>query len=181
MTLQDTSSQTSNVPSHVTNTPSQIQKDIKYAIPINKILQVWQPKHQVCHPNKKYANQNTKYTNQSTKYTKQNTKYANQNTKYANKNNKYAIIKTTNTSTKRPSTPAKTPKKTPSTPIKTPNTPTKTPSTPVKNTDLRCLVAGQFLSRIYALFWCTIFKGLKMRWCTKKDKYEVCSETFEKY
>ena len=123
----------------------------------------------MCHPNKKYANQNTKYTNQSTKYTKQNTKYANQNTKYANKNNKYAIIKTTNTSTKRPSTPAKTPKKTPSTPIKTPNTPSK----PVKNTDLRCLVAGQFLSHFYALFWCTIFKGLKMRWCTKKDKYEV--------
>merc|ERR1711891_12676 len=74
--------------------------------------------------------------------------------------------------TKTPTTPIKTT----STPIKTPNTPTKTPSTPTKNTDLRCFVARQFLSRIYALFWCTIFKGLKMRWCTKKDKYKVwCS------
>ena len=44
----------------------------------------------------------------------------------------------------------------------------------LKNTNLRCLVARQFLSQIYALFWCTIFKGLKMRWCTKKDKYKVC-------
>ena len=56
-------------------------------------------------------------------------------------------------------------------------TPTKTPNTPTKNTDLRCFVARQFLPRIYALFWWTIFKGLKMRWCTKKDKYKVCKFT----
>ena len=45
-----------------------------------------------------------------------------------------------------------------------------------ENTNLRCFVARPFLSRIYALFWRTIFKGLKMRWRTKMDKYEVCKE-----
>merc|ERR1712077_86528 len=121
---------------------------------------------------KEYANQNTIYTipikNMPTKIPSTPIKTTS------------TPIKTTNMPTKRPSTPAKTPTKTPSTPIKTtstpiktPNAPTKTPSTSTKNTDLRCFVARQFLSRIYALFWCTIFKGLKMRWCTKKDKYKV--------
>ena len=42
------------------------------------------------------------------------------------------------------------------------------------NNKIRCFIARQLLSQIYALFWCTISKGLNMRWCTKKDKYEVC-------
>ena len=69
-----------------------------------------------------------------------------------------------------------TPNKTPSTPNKTQSTPTKMPSTPNKtpsaqiqskeyakqiNTDLRCFVVMQFLSRIYALFWRTFYRPKK--------------------
>ena len=40
--------------------------------------------------------------------------------------------------------------------------------------DLRCFVAMQFLSQIYALFWCTFYRLKKIWWRTKNDKYEVC-------
>ena len=36
-----------------------------------------------------------------------------------------------------------------------------------------CFVASKFLSRIYALLRVK-FPGLKMCWCKKNDKYEVC-------
>ena len=108
--------------------------------------------------------------------------------------------KTPNMRTKTPSTPTKAPNTPPTT---TPSMVTKTTSVPSqsklrqpehqvrqqkhqkchptiiitelshKNTNLRCFVARKFLSQIYALFWRTIFKGLKIRWRTKKDKYEV--------
>ena len=48
------------------------------------------------------------------------------------------------------------PTKTARTPTKTASTPTKTVSTP--NINLRCFVAMQFLSQIYALSWRTIYR-----------------------
>ena len=41
--------------------------------------------------------------------------------------------------------------------------------------NLRCFVASKFLSRIYALLRVK-FPRLKMCWCKKNDKYEVCSD-----
>ena len=47
------------------------------------------------------------------------------------------------------------------------------------NIDLRCFVARQFLSQIYALL-SVKFSGLKKSQCKKYDKYEVCShEAFD--
>ena len=42
----------------------------------------------------------------------------------------------------------------------------------LSNIDLRCFVARQFLSQIYALL-SVKFSGLKMCECKKNDKYEV--------
>ena len=42
----------------------------------------------------------------------------------------------------------------------------------VSNIDLRCFVARQFLSQIYALL-SVKFSGLNMCECKKSDKYEV--------
>ena len=44
----------------------------------------------------------------------------------------------------------------------------------LSNIDLRCFVARQFLSQIYALL-SVKFSGLKMCECKKNDKYQVCS------
>ena len=76
-------------------------------------------------------------------------KYANQNTKYTNQNTKY-----TNQNTKYA------------------NQNTKYANQNTKYANQNNKYTSQ--NTKYALFWRTIFKGLKMRWRTKKDKYEVC-------
>ena len=43
----------------------------------------------------------------------------------------------------------------------------------LSNIDLRCFVARQFLSQIYALL-SVKFSDLKMCKCKKNDKYQVC-------
>ena len=79
MKLQENSTQISNAPSHVTNAPSQIPKTSSMPSP-QKIFQVRQPKHQVCHPNQKNMQTKTPFTPFTPSVPSQSKEYANQGT-----------------------------------------------------------------------------------------------------
>ena len=73
-------------------------------------------------------------------------------------------------------------KQKPSTPNKIASVPTKSPSEPNKrpsmwicmsNVDLRCFFAKQNFCTFSTIF-VVFFKSLKIWWCIKNDKYQVC-------